>query len=57
MTDYTLPGTLPGTLSLPTVKTLQGSAFELLERMLPKVMIDLPAPVVERVREVCGDIA
>jgi hypothetical protein len=37
-----------------TVKVLQDSAFDLLDRMLPKVMIDLPEPVVVKAREVCG---
>jgi hypothetical protein len=35
----------------PTVKLVQASAFDLLERMLPTVMIDLPDVQVERVRE------
>jgi hypothetical protein len=33
----------------PTVKTLQASAFDLLDRMLPTVMVELPAETIARV--------
>jgi hypothetical protein len=46
--------TAAGAALASTVKALQDSAFDLLDRMLPKVMIDLPEPVAERAREVFG---
>jgi hypothetical protein len=38
----------------PTVRELQESALDLLDRMLPKVMVDMPAEVRVRALEVCG---
>jgi hypothetical protein len=38
----------------PTVRELQESALDLLDRMLPKVMVPMPAPVLERATAVCG---
>jgi hypothetical protein len=38
----------------PTVRELQESALDLLDRMLPKVMVDMPAEVRVRAVEVCG---
>ena len=36
-----------------TVRELQESALDLLDRMLPKVMVNMPAPVAARAAEVC----
>jgi hypothetical protein len=38
----------------PTVRELQESVLDLLDRMLPKVTVELPAPVAARAVEVCG---
>jgi hypothetical protein len=38
----------------PTVRELQQSALDLLDRMLPTVMVDMPAEVQARAVEVCG---
>jgi hypothetical protein len=38
----------------PTVRDLQESALGLLDRMLPKVMVEMPAEVRARAVEVCG---
>jgi hypothetical protein len=38
----------------PTVRELQESALDLLDRMLPKVMVEMPAEVRARAVEVCG---
>jgi hypothetical protein len=37
-----------------TVKALQASAFDLLDRMLPGEVLEFPAPVAERAAEVCS---
>jgi hypothetical protein len=38
----------------PTVRELQESVLDLLDRMLPKVTVELPVPVAARAAEVCG---
>jgi hypothetical protein len=43
-----------GAALAPTVRELQESALDLLDKMLPKVMVDMPAEVRVRALEVCG---
>jgi hypothetical protein len=46
-------GVAAGDALAPTVKSLQASAFDLLDRMLPNVPVDMPAEIHARAAAVC----